>query len=149
LGFFIWVYFILVKRFPTLSFFFKVGFIQDCGLFRVQFWQVYTGVWFIQGSVLTGLYRIVVYSGFSFDRFIQDCGLFRVQFWQVYTGCGLFRVQFWQISMYYKLLLNVLKLEWQVKGMFEWWLIVVVKGIIIKPQLIKIKTSYCTPVIYF
>ena len=94
LVFFIWVYFILVNKisfFPLYRIVVYSGFsfdrfIQDCGLFRVQFWQVYTGLWFIQGSVLTGLYRIVVYSGFSFDRFIQDCGLFRVQFWQVYTG---------------------------------------------------------------
>ena len=35
-------------------------FIQDSGLFRVQFRQVYTGFWFIQGSVRQ------VYTGFCF-----------------------------------------------------------------------------------
>jgi len=47
---------------------FKVWFIQDSGLFRVWFRQVYTGFWFIQGLVY---------------RFIQDSGLFRVWFRQV------------------------------------------------------------------
>ena len=46
-------------------------FIQDYGLFRVWFRQVYTRFWFIQ---------------FGLDRFIQDSGLFRVWFRQVYTG---------------------------------------------------------------
>jgi hypothetical protein len=53
-----------------------------------------------------GLFRILVYSGFSLDRFIQDSGLFRVQFRQVYSGfsldrfiqdSGLFRVQFREV----------------------------------------------------
>jgi putative heme iron utilization protein len=48
-------------------------FIQDSGLFRVWFRQVY-------------ICRIAVYSGFGLDRFIQDSGLFRVWFRQVYTG---------------------------------------------------------------
>jgi 3-methyladenine DNA glycosylase Tag len=46
-------------------------FIQDSGLFRVQFRQVYSGFSFD---------RILGYSGLSLDRFIQDSGLFRVQF---------------------------------------------------------------------
>jgi hypothetical protein len=52
-------------------------FIQDSVLFRVRFRQVYTGFCFIQGSVQTGLYRILFYSGFGSDRFIQDSVLFR------------------------------------------------------------------------
>jgi putative heme iron utilization protein len=52
-------------------------FIQDSGLFRVWFRQVYSEF---------GTDRILVYSGFGLDRFIQDSGLFRVWFRQVYTG---------------------------------------------------------------
>jgi len=47
-------------------------FVQDYGIFRGQLRQVYTGFWYIQGSVL--------------DRFILDSSLFRVQFRQVYAG---------------------------------------------------------------
>ena len=68
-------------RFPTLGFYLTFGlnrilvysgfgldrFIQDYGLFRVWFRQVYTRFWFIQ----IGLDRILVYSGFGLDRFIQ------------------------------------------------------------------------------
>ena len=56
-------------------------------LFIVWFIQgsVYSGLWFIQGSVYSGLW------------FIQVCGLFRVLF---IKGCGLFRVLFRQISLY-------------------------------------------------
>jgi hypothetical protein len=61
------------------------------------------GFCFIQGSVQTGLYRILFYSGFGSDRFIQDSVLFRVRFRQVYTGfcfiqgsvqSGLYRILF-------------------------------------------------------
>ena len=41
---------------------YNVWFIQDSGLFSVWFRQVYTGFWFIQCLVQTGLYRILVYS---------------------------------------------------------------------------------------
>jgi hypothetical protein len=34
---------------------------------------------FIQGSVQTGLYRILFYLGFGKDRFIEDSVLFRVR----------------------------------------------------------------------
>jgi branched-subunit amino acid transport protein AzlD len=65
---------------------YNVWFIQDSGLFSVWFRQVYTGFWFIQCLVQTGLYRILVYSVFGSDKFIQDSGLFSVWFRQVYTG---------------------------------------------------------------
>jgi putative heme iron utilization protein len=54
--------------------------IQDAGLFRVWFRQVYTRCWFIQG-----LDRFIQDAGLF--RFIHDAGLFRVWFRQVYTIC--------------------------------------------------------------
>jgi hypothetical protein len=66
--------------------------------------QVNTGFCFIQGSVQTGLYRILFYSGFGSDRFIKDSVLFRVWLRQVYTGLcfiqssvqtGLYRIVFY------------------------------------------------------
>ena len=67
-------------------------------LFIVWFIQgsVYSGLWFIQGSVYSGLWFIQV-CGLFRVRFIQGCGLFRVLF---IKGCGLFRVLFRQISLY-------------------------------------------------
>jgi hypothetical protein len=58
----------------------------------------------MQGSVQTGSYMILFYSGFGSDRFIQDSGLFRVWFRQVYTGLfysgfGSDRIRFIQGSV--------------------------------------------------
>ena len=70
---------------PFYSGFGSDRFIPDSFLFRVRFRLIYTGICFIQGSVKTGLYRILFYSGFGSDRFIQDPVLCRVRFKQVYT----------------------------------------------------------------
>jgi hypothetical protein len=60
--------------------------IQDSGLYRIL---VYSGFWFIQDS---GLFRILVYSGFWF---IQDSGLYRILvysgFWFIQDS-GLYRI---------------------------------------------------------
>jgi hypothetical protein len=50
----------------------------------------------MQGSIQTGLYKILFYSGFGLDRFIPDSVLFRVWFRQVHTGSVLFRIRFRQ-----------------------------------------------------
>ena len=96
-----------LDRFIQDSVLFMVWFrqvIQDSVLFRVQFRQVYKGFCFIQGLVQTGLYRILLHSGFSLDRFIQDSALFRAWFRQVYAGfcfiqglaqTGLYRILFY------------------------------------------------------
>jgi hypothetical protein len=58
----------------TGSILFRVRFRQvytGSVLFRVRFRQVYTGFCFIQGSVQTGLYRILFYSEFGSYRFIR------------------------------------------------------------------------------
>ena len=65
---------------------YKVWFIRDSRLFKVQFRQVYTGFPFVQGPVQTRLYRITVCSRSSLDRFTQDSHLY-VQF-----KTGLYRI---------------------------------------------------------
>jgi hypothetical protein len=70
------------------------------GLFRVL---VYSGFWFIQDSGLfrvwfiqdSGLFRILVYSGFWF---IQESGLFRVL---VYSGFSLDKFYCIYLFIYY------------------------------------------------
>jgi hypothetical protein len=59
---------------------------------------------------LTGLYRILIYSGFSLDRFIQDSDLFRVQFKTelyrilIYSGFSLDRILVYSGFSLYRIL---------------------------------------------
>jgi hypothetical protein len=59
--------------------------IHDSVVFRIQFVLLYTWFCCIQDSVCTGLYMILLYSGFSLYWFIHDSVVFRVQFVLIYT----------------------------------------------------------------